>query len=183
MNIIAAKQEKRKSAKNPESSERSSRKKTPRRGLLQEEQEEQVQQPNSQITQAKAFMENVELFVRSDGFSTTPVHEIKTQMELLSTGFDLLMKLGHAIEHTSLYVWLKNELNKSIEEGSKPTAEYIAMETISVKLPTFNGVYADWEDFKDAFEVDVHKKKRLSDPEKLRKLLSCLSGPPKDLIS
>lgn len=142
-----------------------------------------MQQPNSQITQAIAFMENVELFVRSEGFSTTPVHEIKTQMELLSMGFDLLMKLGHAIEHTSLYVCLKNELNKRIEEGSKHTAEYIAMETISVKLPTFNGVYADWEDFKDAFEVDVHKKKRLSDPEKLRKLLSCLSGPPKDLIS
>lgn len=151
--------------------------------IIGDDQDEEGYQCNSQITQAIAFMENVEIFVRAEGFALSPVHEIKTQIELLNMGFNQLTNLGHAVEHTSLYVWLKNELNRKIEEGRKHIPEYIAMETTSIKLPTFNGVYANWEDFKDAFEIDVHNKQRLSDPEKLRKLLSCLTGPPKDLVS
>lgn len=151
--------------------------------LLEEEQEEESYPNHPQVNQAIAFMESVEIFVRAEGFSSSPIHEIKTQIELLNMGFDQLTNLGHAIEHTSLYVWLKNELNKRILEGEKHIPEYMAVETVSIKLPTFSGVYADWEDFKEAFEIDVHNKKRLSDPEKLRKLLSCLTGPPKDLVN
>lgn len=159
------------------------RAKTPRNNSIENESDnENESRPNPKILQAVSFMESVEMFVQSEDFEISPVHEIKTQIELLNLGFNHLTNLDQGVKYTPLYVALKNALNRRLEEGTKQKPDYIAVET-SIKLPTFNGVFADWEDFRDSFEIDVHKKTRLSDPEKLRKLISCLAGPPKDLIN
>lgn len=51
-----------------------------------------------------------------------------------------------------------------------------------IKLPTFNGSYADWPTFKEMFQSLVLEDTRLSDVERLHYLQGSLSGKPKELI-
>lgn len=52
-----------------------------------------------------------------------------------------------------------------------------------LKLPTFNGSYEKWLEFRDAFQAIVHNNKFLSDVEKFYYLKSYLEGEPLQAIA
>lgn len=53
----------------------------------------------------------------------------------------------------------------------------------NLKLPTFNGSYEKWLEFRDAFQAIVHKNTFLSDVEKFYYLKSYLEGEPLQAIA
>lgn len=50
------------------------------------------------------------------------------------------------------------------------------------KLPTFAGDFAKWASFRDAFIAEVHNNKKLTNAQRLRKLLASLEGAAKRAV-
>lgn len=141
------------------------------------------QQIQAKVEQAEGFIAMVQEFVDGEVFAGAKSYEVKTQVELLDMGFKELRELGRGAEYARKYMDLKNKLNMKNQE-SEPQGAFSGNVTVQSKvdLPKFSGDFAKWQDFEAEFVIDVHEKK-ISDPEKLRKLKSCLSGRPLDMIS
>lgn len=52
-----------------------------------------------------------------------------------------------------------------------------------IRLPQFNGNFADWQSFRDLFIASVHKNKTLSGAEKIIHLKSCLTVEAACIVS
>jgi Protein of unknown function (DUF1759) len=52
-----------------------------------------------------------------------------------------------------------------------------------IKLPQFNGSFADWRSFHDLFEASVDKNPTLSGAEKMIHLKTCLTGEAATIVS
>lgn len=101
--------------------------------------------------------------------------QVKTQIELLKFGLDLLVECDDVGEHLLEYSRLKDILEMKMEA----TAENNTNTTfVSVQndgdLPKFTGAFGDWQDFVNAFRVKVADKKHFSKEEKFLKLQACL---------
>ena len=51
-----------------------------------------------------------------------------------------------------------------------------------IKLPKFNGDYANWPSFRELFSAVILQHAKLNDVEKLHYLRSCVQGPAEQLI-
>ncbi|XP_069356096.1 uncharacterized protein [Maniola hyperantus] len=89
-----------------------------------------------------------------------------------------------------LYTIYKSVLKNKLEqfkptqnsENSGSCSSHNEVQLPSIKLPSFNGKYNEWQSFHDLFGSLIHNNSNLKSVQKLHYLKSCLSGEPENLL-
>lgn len=131
-----------------------------------------------ELDQALGLFNEVKEFVKGEEFLEASPLEAETQLELLEMAFKELMRLKKCVGVSKDYAALKNRLKEKTGQTNQATVQVMSGKG---SLPRFAGRYSKWAKFEAAFRVGVHLK-RMTDEEKLDKLLQCLSGAPKILL-
>lgn len=101
-----------------------------------------------------------------------PNHECLEQGEEIYIAIKAAMRSRLAVL-TSQATAHSNGNVLQIQWGDMPTQE---------RLPTFSGNFAKWEPFRDAFIAEIHNNARLTNAQRLRKVLGSLEGAAKRAV-
>lgn len=102
---------------------------------------------------------------------------------------DVIRQERQVLEEEYLQAWAELQRRKrSLQQESQretPQSNVLRVQLadlIPEKPLNFNGNFADWANFKDAFMADVHQNPNLTDVQRLRKLQSSVTGAAAQLL-
>lgn len=165
-------------------------------------------QLKAQITRANTYLKSLNL----DNIQENEIAQLNSRLERLQTvlnQFDELqseIELNLSLANESLeiedlersnfedaYFNLIGKINQTIDKFTKEqqksedlvstSATQLQVKLPDIKLPTFNGNFDNWLEFRDAFSDLVHNNDSFTGIQKFYHLRSFLEGEPLDLIA
>lgn len=143
---------------------------------------EQATAESSRLDRVEILFRQVESFLERGNPSEA---DKETHLSMLELGLQEAIKKDMLEPILDRYVGLRRELqliskDTSVQPGHSAAGKMAPW--IKEDLPSFDGKCSEWAEFEDVFRLEVGDREGYSDAMKLRRLQSCLKGPPRRLI-